>query len=162
MKSSVKWWLAALALVSLQVSAADFKLGFVNIERVYREAAPAIAIQKKLDKEFADRRAELKGMEKRAKELEGLLAKNNLSIDDRKRYEREYAGLDRDYQAKARELSEDFNQRRNEEFASVQERANRVLRQIADREQYDLILQDVVYVSPKYDLTDKVLKELDK
>jgi outer membrane protein len=87
-------------------------------------------------------------MEKRAKELEGLLAKSTLSIDDRKRYEREYAGLDRDYQAKGRELSEDFNQRRNEEFASVQERANRVLRQIADREQYDLILQDVVYVNP--------------
>jgi outer membrane protein len=162
MKSSFKWLIAGLALVSLQASAADFKLGFVNIERVYREAAPAIAIQKKLDKEFGDRRAELKKMEKRAKELEGLLAKGSLSIDDRKRYEREYAGLDRDYQAKARELSEDFNQRRNEEFASVQERANRVLRQIADREQYDLILQDVVYVNPKYDLTGKVLKELEK
>lgn len=162
MKSSFKWWLAGLALLSLQATAADFKLGFVNIERVYREAAPAIAIQKKLDKEFADRRAELKKMENRAKELEGLLAKSTLSIDDRKRYEREYAALDRDYRAKGRELSEDFNQRRNEEFASVQERANRVLRQIADREQYDLILQDVVYVNPKFDLTGKVLKELEK
>ncbi|PXX50382.1 MULTISPECIES: OmpH family outer membrane protein [Aquitalea] len=162
MKSSFKWWLAGLALLSLQATAADFKLGFVNIERVYREAAPAIAIQKKLDKEFADRRAELKKMENRAKELEVLLAKSTLSIDDRKRYEREYAALDRDYRAKGRELSEDFNQRRNEEFASVQERANRVLRQIADREQYDLILQDVVYVNPKFDLTGKVLKELEK
>lgn len=162
MKSIFKCLIAGLAMVSLQASAADFKLGFVNIERVYREAAPAIAIQKKLDKEFGDRRAELNKMAKRAKELEGLLAKSTLSIDDRKRYEREYAGLDRDYQAKARELSEDFNQRRNEEFASVQERANRVLRQIADREQYDLILQDVVYVNPKYDLTGKVLKELEK
>ncbi|QBJ79799.1 OmpH family outer membrane protein [Aquitalea sp. USM4] len=162
MKSTFKCLIAGLAMVSLQASAADFKLGFVNIERVYREAAPAIAIQKKLDKEFGDRRAELNKMAKRAKELEGLLAKSTLSIDDRKRYEREYAGLDRDYQAKARELSEDFNQRRNEEFASVQERANRVLRQIADREQYDLILQDVVYVNPKYDLTGKVLKELEK
>ncbi|MBV8678895.1 MAG: OmpH family outer membrane protein [Aquitalea sp.] len=162
MKSSFKGVIAALALVAVQANAADFKLGFVNIERVYREAAPAIAIQKKLDKEFADRRAELRKMEGRAKELEGLMSKSNLSIDDRKRYEREYAGLDRDYRAKARELSEDFNQRRNEEFASVQERANRVLKQIADREQYDLILQDVVYVNPKFDLTSKVLKELDK
>jgi len=162
MKSSFKCLLAGLALLSLQAVAADLKFGYVNTERVYRDAAPAIAIQKKLDKEFADRRAELKKMEVRANELEALLAKNSLSIDDRKRYEREFAALDRDYRAKGRELSEDFNQRRNEEFASIQERANRVLKQIAEHEQYDLILQDAVYVNPKYDLTDKVLKELNK
>ena len=136
MKQAFKWLIAGAALVALQASAADLKFGFVNTERVYREAAPAIAIQKKLDKEFADRRTDLKKMETRAKELEGLLAKNSISLDDRKRYEREYAALDRDYRAKARELSEDFNQRRNEEFASVQERANRVLKQLAEKEQY--------------------------
>ncbi|WP_293762738.1 OmpH family outer membrane protein [uncultured Aquitalea sp.] len=162
MKQAFKWLIAGAALVALQASAADLKFGFVNTERVYREAAPAIAIQKKLDKEFADRRTDLKKMETRAKELEGLLAKNSISLDDRKRYEREYAALDRDYRAKARELSEDFNQRRNEEFASVQERANRVLKQLAEKEQYDLILQDAVYVNPKFDLTEKVLKAMEK
>jgi outer membrane protein len=59
-------------------------------------------------------------------------------------------------------LAEDFNLRRNEEFASVQERANRTIKQIAEREQFDLILQDAVYINPKYDITAKVLKELEK
>ncbi|MDF0606232.1 OmpH family outer membrane protein [Neisseriaceae bacterium TC5R-5] len=157
-----KWWLAVLLFAALPVHADDFKMGFINTERIYREAAPAIAIQKRLDKEFSDRRSELKKIEKRAKELEGLMAKSDLNPDDRKRYEREYAALDRDYRAKGRELSEDFNQRRNEEFASVQERAYRALREIAEREQYDLVLQDAVYVNPKFDLTPKVLKALDK
>ncbi|OWY40205.1 outer membrane protein chaperone [Xenophilus sp. AP218F] len=160
-----KGWLAALAvaaLPALPVQAGDFKLGFINIERVYREAGASVAIYKKLDAEFSDRRAALRKMEARAKDLESLLGKSNLSQDDRKRYEREYAGLDRDYRAKLREFNEDFTQRRNEEFAGVTERANRLIREIAERDKYDLILQDAVYVNPKFDLTPQVLKELDK
>ncbi|MGR2682869.1 OmpH family outer membrane protein [Chromobacterium haemolyticum] len=156
------WAAAIVSAVAMSAQAAELKIGYVNTERIYREAAPAIAIQKRLDKEFSERRNELNKMEARGKELESQLAKSSLSPDDRKRYEREYAALDRDYRTKRRELLEDFNQRRNEEFASVQERANRALKQLAEREQYDLILQDVVYVNPKYDLTPKVLKELER
>ena len=159
---ALKWWLAVLSVAALPVHAADFKLGFINIERIYREAGVSVAIYKKLDKEFSSRRDELKKMETRAKDLESMLAKNSLSPDDRKRYEREYAGLDRDYRAKSRELAEDYNQRRNEEFAGVTERANRAVKEIAQRENYDLILQEAVYINPKFDLTPQVLKELDK
>ncbi|RBB93194.1 OmpH family outer membrane protein, partial [Pseudomonas sp. MWU12-2115] len=136
--------------------------GYINVERIYREAGASIAIYKKLDKEFSDRREELKKMETRAKDLESQLGGNSLSQDDRKRFEREYASLDRDYRAKSRELAEDYNQRRNEEFAGVTERANRVVKEIAQRENYDLILQEAVYINPKFDLTPQVLKELDK
>ncbi|KUM01890.1 OmpH family outer membrane protein [Chromobacterium subtsugae] len=159
---ALKWWLAVLSVAALPVHAADFKLGYINVERIYREAGASIAIYKKLDKEFADRREAMKQMEARAKELETLLGKNSLQQEDRKRYEREYASLDRDYRAKTRELAEDYNQRRNEEFAGVTERANRLVKEIAAREQYDLILQDAVYINPKFDLTPQVLKELDK
>lgn len=162
MKSRAAVVFAALSLMSAVVFAADFKFGYVNTERIYREATPSLAIQKRLEKEFSARRDELKKMESRGKELQALLSRNSLSADDRKRYEREYASLDRDWRARSRELAEDFNQRRNEEFAAVQERANQLLKQIAQREQYDLILQDAVYVNPKYDLTDKLLKELGK
>ncbi|MCW3478518.1 OmpH family outer membrane protein [Neisseriaceae bacterium JH1-16] len=154
--------MAALSVMPLAASAADFKLGYVNTERIFREAAPAVAIQRKLEKEFAPRRDELKKMEARAKDLETQLARSNLPTDDRKKYDREYASLDRDYRARARELAEDYNQRRNEEFASIQERANRIVKQIAEKDQYDLILQDSVYVNPKYDLTSRILKELEK
>lgn len=157
-----KWWLAMLSVAAMPVHAADFKLGYINVERIYREAGTSIAIYKKLDKEFSDRREELKKMETRAKDLESQLGGNSLSQDDRKRFEREYASLDRDYRAKSRELAEDYNQRRNEEFAGVTERANRVVKEIAQRENYDLILQEAVYINPKFDLTPQVLKELDK
>jgi outer membrane protein len=149
-------------LLAGSVAAQDLKIGFINTERIYSESAPSIAIQKKLEKEFADRRSELKRMADRAKTLELALNRSNLSDTERKQSERELAVLDRDYQAKMRAFSEDFNQRRNEEFAAVQERANRVVKEIATREQFDLILQDAVYVNPRIDLTPKVLKELEK
>ena len=151
-----------LALASQGAAAADVKIGYVNTERVYREAAPAQNAQKKLEREFAPREAELKRLAARGKELEGLLAKNKTPSPERRLMERELESVDREYQAKARDFRDDLNQRRNEEFAAVQERANRVIRQMAEREQYDLILQDVVYVSKTLDITDKVLKELGK
>lgn len=154
-------WLSAL-LLPLAAPAADLKIGYVNTERVYREAVPALNAQKKLEREFANREAELKRLAARGKELEALLAKNKSSDSDRRAMERELASVDREYQAKSRDFRDDLNQRRNEEFASVQERANRVIRVLAEREQFDLILQDVVYVSGKLDITPKVLKELEK
>ncbi|MDC7718843.1 OmpH family outer membrane protein [Vogesella sp. DC21W] len=151
-----------LLLATTFTTAAEMKIGYVNTERVYREAAPALNAQKKLEREFASREAELKKLAARGKELELQLAKGKPSDSERRAMERELASVDREYQAKSRDFREDLNQRRNEEFAAVQERANRVIKQLAEREQFDLILQDVVYVSGKMDITPKVLKELEK
>lgn len=160
MRSLWKAGLLALSLV-LPAQAADIKLGYVNTERVYREALPALNAQKKLEKEFAIREAELKRLAARGKELESAVAKSKAG-EDRKALERELSSVEREYAAKLRDFRDDLNQRRNEEYAAVQERANRIIRAIADREQFDLILQDVVYINPKYDITTKVLKELEK
>lgn len=160
MRSLWKAGLLALSLV-LPAQAADIKLGYVNTERVYREALPALNAQKKLEKEFAVREAELKRLAARGKELESAVAKSKPG-EDRKALERELSSVEREYAAKLRDFRDDLNQRRNEEYAAVQERANRIIRAIADREQFDLILQDVVYINPKYDITTKVLKELEK
>ncbi|MFD2449575.1 OmpH family outer membrane protein [Vogesella fluminis] len=149
-------------MLAVPASAADFKMGYVNTERVYREAAPAVNAQKKLEKEFAVREADLKRLAARGKELEAGIARNKVPEAERKAMERDLAATEREYAAKMRDFRDDLNQRRNEEFASVQERANRIIKTIADREQYDVILQDVVYVSPRHDITGKVLKELEK
>lgn len=154
--------MCALLPLAGAAQAADLKIGYINTERVYREAAPAVVAQKKLEKEFAAREQELKRLAARGKELEALIARNRNNETERKSQERELASVEREYQAKTRDFRDDLNQRRNEEFAAVQERANRIIRQMAEREQFDLILQDAVYVSPKLDITPRVLKELEK
>lgn len=153
----------ALALLAVNVEAGDqIKIGVVNLERVLREAVPAIKAQKKLEKEFAVREQALQKAGQQIKDLQATLDKENPSMSDseRRAKEQDLARMNLDYQRMQREYREDANLRRNEELASVFERANKVVQDIATTEKFDLILQDAVYISPRIDITDKVIKAL--
>jgi len=144
-------------------SAVDYKIGFVNTERLFREAAPAKRAQQKLEREFATRDAEIQKMSKQVRDLQGVLDKDGATMQEseRRNKERDLANLSRDLQRAQREFREDVNLRRNEELAGFQERANKVILQIAEAEKFDLILQDpVVYASQRIDITEKVIKAL--
>jgi outer membrane protein len=79
---------------------------------------------------------------------------------ERRTKERELNDLSRDFQRKQREFREDLNLRQNEENAAIIEKANKAIKQIAEADKYDLIVQDVVWVNPKLDITEKVIKSL--
>ncbi|WP_245200103.1 OmpH family outer membrane protein [Herbaspirillum sp. LeCh32-8] len=140
------------------------KIAFVSTERIFREAAPAKAAQSKLEAEFAKRDRELQDMAARLKTQSEKLDKDGavLSDSDRAKRQRDLSDLDKEFQRKQREFREDLNQRRNEELAVVLERTNKVIRQIAEAEKYDIVFQEAVYASKRIDITDKVLKELAK
>lgn len=154
--------LTLACLSGIEAAAAEAKIGFVNTERIFREAAPALKAQKKLEKEFAARDQELQKMSKQIKDLQSHLEKEGVTISDteRRNKERDLANLNRDFQRAQREFREDFNLRRNEELGAVRERASKVIISIAESEKFDLIVQEVVYASPRIDVTDKVLKAL--
>lgn len=157
--------IAALALVAFsQASAQEVKIGFVSTERVFREAAPAKAAQLKIEQEFSKREKELQDMAARIKGMSDKLDKDTavLSETDRTKRQRELTDIDKDFQRKQREFREDLNQRRNEELAIVLERTNKVIKQIAETEKYDIIFQEAVHISPRIDITEKVLKALNK
>ena len=139
------------------------RVGYVNLERILRDSAPAVRAQKKLELEFAKRDQELGKMTDQLKRLQDALEKNavTMSESDRAKREREFADLNREFQRRQREAREDFNQRRNEELSGVIERANRAVKQIAEAERFDIIFQEAVWASPRIDITDKVIKALD-
>jgi outer membrane protein len=149
MKLSVARLTAALAVAAaaLGVQAQELKIGYVNSDKVLREAAPAKAAQAKLEQEFG----------KRDRELNDLAVKLKSAADRR---QRELVDQDREIQRKRREFQEDLNQRKNEELATVVERANKVIKQIFEAEKYDLILQEAVFAGPRADITDKVIRAL--
>jgi outer membrane protein len=153
---------AALASVAVTAHAQDLKIGYVNSERVLREATPAKAAQVKLEAEFTKREKELTDVAAKLKAAADKLEKDapTLAESERNRRQRELVESDRDLQRKRREFQEDLNQRRNEELAAVVERANRVIRQIFETEKYDIILQEVVFAGPRVDITDKVIRVL--
>jgi outer membrane protein len=165
MKTFAIQWLAAAAVLiagAMPAQAQELKIGYVNSERVLREAVPAKAAQTKLEAEFGKRERELTDQAQRLKAAADKLEKDGptLAPSEQQRRQRELVEQDRDIQRKRREFQEDLNQRRNEELAAVVERANRVIKQIFDSEKYDVILQEVVFASSKVDITDKVIKGL--
>jgi outer membrane protein len=152
----------ALALAAPVAQSQELKIGYVNSDRVLRDAAPAKAAQAKLEAEFGKREKELNDAANKVKTAADKLDKDapTLSETERGRRQRELVEQDRDIQRKRREFQEDLNQRKNEELAAVVERANKVIKQIYEQEKYDLVLQDAVFASTRVDITDKVIKLL--
>ncbi len=165
MKLSFVIMTAAMAVAAATATAAgaqELKIGYVNSDRVLREAAPAKAAQAKLETEVRKREKELSDMDARLKSAADKLEKDvpTLAESERTRRQRELVDQDREIQRKRREFQEDINQRKNEELGQVVERANRVIKQIFETEKYDLILQEAVFAGPRADITDKVIKAL--
>ena len=141
---------------------ADTKIGFVNTEKLLREAPLSVAAQKKLEREFATRDQELQKLAKQARDLQTQLDKDGVTMSDseRKVKERDLGNLNRELQRQGREFREDLNLRRNEELGQIQERARKAIQDIAKAEKFDLIVEQAVYVDPRNDITDRVMKAL--
>ena len=153
--------LGALAF-GAQVQAQDFRVGFVNTDRIFREANTAKAAQVKLEQEFARREKDLNEMGTALKSASERFEREAPTLAESQRGQRQKALIDQDreFQRKRREFQEDLNARKNEELQQVLERANRIVKQVAEQEKYDLVLQEAVYINPKHDITDKVIKAL--
>lgn len=163
-KSQMKQWAAALAAAACLAAPAAAesvrKLGFIDVDRVYRESKQAQSIQAKLDEEFAPRQKRLEQMQQEAAGLERKAAaakgkaRDGLLADLQRRNQ-----TLRGEQAK---LAEDYDLRRNEEFAALQRNADRVMIDLAKKEGYDLIVHDVIFINAKFDITNKVIREMNR
>ncbi len=151
-----------IAALTAQVQAQEFRIGFVNTDRIFKEATSAKAAQTKLEQEFSKREKELVDLGASLKNFNDKLEREGPTLSDSQRATRQkqLVDQDRDFQRKRREFQEDLNARKNEELQMVLERANRVVKQVAEAEKYDLVIQEAVYISPKHDITDKVIKAL--
>jgi outer membrane protein len=153
---------ASMVVATSAVQAQELKIGYVNSERVLREANLAKTAQAKLEAEFGKREKDLRDLETRLRGAAEKLEKDapTLSENERNRRQRDVVEQERDLQRKRREWQEDLTQRKNEELSAVVEKANKVIKQIFDAEKYDLILQDAIHFSPRVDITKKVIDAL--
>jgi outer membrane protein len=154
---------ALASLLSLGAQAQEFRIGFVNTDRIFREANMAKSAQTKLEAEFSKRERELVAQGEKLRVDSEKFEKDAPTLSESQRNTRQRALVeqDRDFQRKRREFQEDLNNRKNEELQGVLERANRIVKQVAEAEKYDVILQEAVYFNPKHDITERVIKSLD-
>ena len=151
---------AAVLLASHAVADSVQKLGFIDTERVYQQSVQAQRIQTTLQNEFGARQQALQRLRDQGIALKARLDQGRLSPTERRRIEQQLIALDGDLRRQTAQLTEEYNLRRNEEFAALQQNANRVITELAQRDGYDLIIQDVIYVNSKFDITDQVIRAL--
>jgi outer membrane protein len=161
---TIRLYSVLVGLTGLMLSANVLaeKIGFVNTERLLREAPLSVKAQKRLEKEFSVREQDLQKMAKQARDLQAQLDKEGVTMSetDRKNKERDLSSLNQTLQRQGREFREELNQRRNEELSLIQEKARKAILEIAKNEKYDLIIEQAVYFNPKLDITDRVMKGL--
>ena len=134
-------------------ASADTKVGYVEVERVLKEAPQTAEASKKLEKEFSPRTAELARLQKQISDQENSGTAK----------EQELANLKLEFERKKRELNEDVNIRKNEELSALQDRVNKAVTAISEAEGYDLVIYSgIAYGSKRADITDKVIKSLGK
>lgn len=164
MRKSIRFFSlsAALMLAALAAQAQEFRIGFINTDRIFKEANTAKQAQAKLEQEFSRREKELNDSGQTLRTAIEKFERDapTLSETQRATRQKQLGEQDRDFQRKRREFQEELNARKNEEFQQVLERANRVIKQVAEAEKYDLVIQEAVYISPKHDITEKVIKAI--
>ena len=143
-------------------NAQEFKIGFVNTDRIFREASTAKAAQVKLEQEFSKREKELVDLGNTLKNASDKFEREapTLSESQRNMRQKQLMDQDREFQRKRREFQEDLNTRKNEEQQIVIERANLAVKRVAEAEKDDVMFQEAVYINPKHDITEKVIKSL--
>ncbi|HEX5391542.1 MAG TPA: OmpH family outer membrane protein [Burkholderiaceae bacterium] len=153
---------AFAGVLTLSAMAQDFRIGFVNTDRIFREAAIAKTAQAKLEAEFSKREKEIDAIGNQLKTASERFERDAPTLSETQRGTRQRALVDQDreFQRKRREFQEDLNVRKNEELQAVLERANRIIKQVAEAEKYDLVIQEAVYINPKHDITEKVISGL--
>lgn len=165
--ATVSKYLAVLVLgwcSMASVQAQSSKIAWLSTERIYNESKLAKLAGEKLAEEFSKREKAVQELAVRLKSSSEKLERElpGLTESERTRRQREYFELDKEFQRRQREFREDLNQRTNEERATISEKATKIIKQLAEVEGFDIVLQDAVWASPRIDITDKVLVALDK
>jgi outer membrane protein len=143
---------------------AGLNVAAVNTTRLVTESRLAKAAGAKIVEEFSRRE---KGINEKMAAFRAASAKFQAEapqLTDRERLAagRELTEMEKEVQRAQAEFSEDLRQRQNEERAIIAQKAFNILVDIGKREHIDVVLQDPFWYSPRIDITDKILQQLDK
>ena len=139
-------------------------LGYVDARRLIAQAPQGLDEVKKLEAEFAERSRELKGKLDGFKAQQQDLEKNGvlMTAEEVRAKTADLRELQRQLRRAQREYQEDYERRRSQGLSRLENMITEVIVAVAKRKKLDVVLQQVVYASPKVDLTDQVLAELKK
>jgi outer membrane protein len=154
---------ALAAAAALPALADDYRIGVIHVERILQQSQPAKAAHDRIEQEFKARDSDITQKEQAARSAAAQFEKDRaaLSAEERIARERALEAQTRDAQRLRQQFAEDLRTRQFEELDKLKERLDQVLTRYAKERNYDLILQDALFVGRAVDITDDVIKALD-
>jgi outer membrane protein len=155
---------ALFAAIAMQAAAQPLKIGYVNPFLIENESPMAKRLIEEIRKEFEPRERQLAQLKQQGSTLGAELQEEGAKLGgpERQAKDKRFTELVQQFEQQRRSFSEDLEQRKNEAHAQLVQVASAAIKRIAEREQFDLILQQAVYGSPQIDITERVLAEMEK
>lgn len=162
MKKLVSIITLSVALLFTGLVNAETKVAIVDVRSVLEKMPESEKIIKQLNSEFDARKKALQADELKAKEAAKKLEKDRITLSASEKEKLENVFVD--FRKKLSEFNYDYEQRKNEELAKLFVKIEKAVRTVAEKGQYDLILntETVLYVNDKVDLTNQVLEQVNK
>jgi len=155
--------LLAIVGIASPALADDYRIGIIHVERILRQSKPARAAEARIEQEFKSRDTDLRKREQDVQAAGAQLAKDrpSLSPEQLAARERDLDVRTHDVQRQRQQFAEDLRARQFEELDKLKTRLDQVLTKYAKDRNYDLILQDAIWVGRSVDITDDLIKSLD-
>lgn len=162
---------AAAVCVTGVANSQELKLGYIDSQRIFAEYKETQEAERLYKKEVDGWKAQAASMEQEIVKLQDELRAQSLMLSEEKQREKklEYDKKLEDYQ---RFMADTFGDdgraaRRNKELTQpIVDKINRILEKMAEEEGYSLVFDianaNIVYASKAFDLTNRVLEELNK
>ena len=152
-----------LVLFSGFLQAQSLKIGYINIDHLVSSSPQFIQANQVVIKAFQPQERQLLALSKQIQSSADTFNKNSktLTQSERKTEIKKIANLERQLKQQVRALKKQLNLKNEQELSKIQDLINRVIKQVAEDQNFDLILyQEVAYVSKKINITPIISQKL--
>lgn len=157
--------LILLALFSINLHAAG-KSAFINSKVLLEKSPQAIAANSRLQKQFGDRDQSLRKLAQDIKKMEETFKNDNaiMSAEQKEKAKENIIQNKRRFQFEQQSLKDDLQAKQRELLQGLQVSIKKVIQAYGEANGYDFIFTDasIAYASDAVNITDEIIKELEK
>ena len=159
----MRFFVFILVLLNGSLQAQPLKIGYINIDHLVSSSPQFIQANQVVIKAFQPQERQLLALSKQIQLSADTFNKNSktLTQSERKIEIKKIANLERQLKQQARALKKQLNLKNEQELSKIQDLINRVIKQVAEDQNFDLILyQEVAYASKKINITPIISQKL--
>ncbi|SFV84232.1 Outer membrane protein H precursor [hydrothermal vent metagenome] len=145
------------------LQAQPLKIGYINIDHLVSSSPQFIQANQIVIKAFQPQEKQLLALSKRIQLSADTFNKNSKKLTqvERKTEIKKIANLERQLKQQAQTLKKQLKLKNEQELSKIQDLINRVIKQVAEDQNFDLILyQEVAYASKKINITPIISQKL--